>query len=283
MMEVRVGAFVLLGLVLLVYIVFSVSDIFRTDSSHQLNVVFRSVGGVDVGAPVRLAGVGVGEIKKIDIFYEPSEKTALVRLETGLKKGTIIKEGYKAYIRTLGLLGEKYLEIMPGIEAEGKRVLASGEVLRGEDPVSLEEAMEGISELTQDKDVKESLRQALITSAELLKKLNRLTENVDLMVTQNSDNIHQLVVNLKDATEDLDVTVTSLNNIFTKVEKGEGTIGKLINETDIYDNLSALAADLRKHPGKLLQRVRTSDTPTRGTEIKPSQHKKDMDSGHGIP
>ena len=106
-----------------------------------------------------------------------------------------IEEDSLAIINTLGLLGEKYLEVFPG--TVGGKILSEGEILVGRDPVP-------VSDMTE--------------------KMKALAE--------------------------------SATAVMDRLRHGEGTVGKLLTEDKIYNDLEALVADLRAHPWKLFKRGR---------------------------
>jgi len=113
-LELKVGVFVFIGLVILVIFILSIGG-FRTWSlGYRINVDFNFVNGVKVGAPVRFAGVDVGEVKKIKLEFIPEENRSNVRLVIWVRDIIKIPADSTIWVNTLGLLGEKYIEIMPG-------------------------------------------------------------------------------------------------------------------------------------------------------------------------
>src|SRR3989338_1166009 len=196
--ELKVGVFILIGITIFFIIVFSISDIYFIKPGYRINILFNFASGLARSAPVRLAGVNVGQVETIDITYDKESLRSKALVTAWIKGGTNIEEDSEITINTLGLLGEKYLEIFPG--TGGKGLLKEGSTVTGHDPVSME----------------------------------KVTENIK---------------NLSDS-----VTV-----IVKRLEKGEGTVGKLLAEDAVYDDLKATAAnfkdfseDIKKHPWKLL-------------------------------
>lgn len=133
--EVKVGIFVLIGFIILFIMIFSIGDVYMFKPGYRVMVRFNFANGIAMNAPVRLAGIEVGEIDNIRIYYDTGEEGTKVELSAWIKKDVSIEEDAKAVINTLGLLGEKYLEIFPG---KSKRFLADSSTLVGIDPVSTE-------------------------------------------------------------------------------------------------------------------------------------------------
>ena len=68
--ELKVGLFITAGILIFFIIVFSIGDVYLVRKGYHINVVFGFANGITEAAPVRLAGVNVGQIDKIDIFYD---------------------------------------------------------------------------------------------------------------------------------------------------------------------------------------------------------------------
>jgi len=172
-LEVKVGIFVIIGLVILSIMIFSIGGFYNVKPGYNLKVIFSFANGVDVGAPVRLAGVEIGEIKDIRIFYDENIQQTKVELLAWVEKGVPINNDAKANINTLGLLGEKYLEIFPGTPQAP--VLKENDTLVGHDPISteeftelgfkialkLDEAIDSINKIVADPNNKQNLEQTL--------------------------------------------------------------------------------------------------------------------------
>ena len=133
--EVKVGMFILLGFIILFIMIFSIGEIHLFKPGYRIKVLFNFANGIAMSAPVRLAGIEVGEIDNIRIYYDIKEERTKVELSARIKRDVPIEEDAEAVINTLGLLGEKYLEIFPG---RSKRFLEDGSALVGTDPISTE-------------------------------------------------------------------------------------------------------------------------------------------------
>lgn len=135
--EVKVGMFILVGFVILLLMIFSIGDIYFIRPGYHIKVVFNFANGIAKNAPVRLAGIEVGEVDDLKIYYDGKEERTKVELSAWIKRNNImIESDARAVINTLGILGEKYLEIFPG---KSKSFLKECDVLVGKDPVSMED------------------------------------------------------------------------------------------------------------------------------------------------
>lgn len=113
MMYAAVGAFVLAGLLALVYLGLKASDLsgFRAGDSYELTAMFNDISGLSNNAKVTMSGVQVGRVTGIS--YDPQMYQARVSLQISSKYNALPLDT-SAEIFTAGLLGEKYIGLTPG-------------------------------------------------------------------------------------------------------------------------------------------------------------------------
>src|SRR5271167_2655060 len=135
-LEMKVGLFVLMAALALTFFIISVSDLSIFEKGRHIQVVFGFASGLREAAPVRLAGVEVGLVKKLKVFVDDSDghKTK-VRVSVWIKDDITIPADSKITINQLGILGEKYLEIIPGKSTDS---IKDDSVIAGQDPVPIE-------------------------------------------------------------------------------------------------------------------------------------------------
>jgi phospholipid/cholesterol/gamma-HCH transport system substrate-binding protein len=123
--DLAVGFFVAIGILALVFLALKVGNLvnFSMSEGYRLETRFDNIGGLKVRAPVKSAGVVVGRIEAIQLDSETYEAVIDLRIapEYRFTKDTI------ASILTSGLLGEQYISLESGGEAEylknGERVM----------------------------------------------------------------------------------------------------------------------------------------------------------------
>jgi len=189
-LELKVGIFVFIGLVIFVLFILFIGGFKTWSSGYKININFNFVNGVKIGAPVRFAGVDAGEIKKIHVEYLPEANKTNIRLEAWLRSTIKVPADSTVLVNTLGLLGEKYIEIMPGNNYA--QCLTDGQNLTGIDPMPMDKVMK--------------------TAQDIL---------------------------------------SNIDDSLTKIRNKEGTMGKLIYDDAIYNELQAFVTDVRKNPWKL--------------------------------
>ncbi|KPK97092.1 MAG: hypothetical protein AMJ95_10990 [Omnitrophica WOR_2 bacterium SM23_72] len=139
-LEMKVGVFVFIGLILLAIFILSIGGFKTWTSGYRIHFIFNFVNGVKLGAPVRFAGVDVGVVKDIKFILPAEEPVTKVDIDCWVKREVMIPVDSTVWVNTLGLLGEKYVEVMPG--EDYSNVLSDNQQLIGEDPVPMQEVTE---------------------------------------------------------------------------------------------------------------------------------------------
>ena len=136
--DLRVGALTLAALALLAVAILTIGQrqqVFVRHTRYQTS--FTNVTGLQTGAAVRLSGVDVGFVEAIELPTDPEQNRIAVRFSVDADYTERIREDSEVSIKTIGLLGDKYLEVRAGSSAAA-RVLEGGRV-RGRDPAEVEE------------------------------------------------------------------------------------------------------------------------------------------------
>lgn len=227
--ELKVGIFIFIGIVILSVIVFSIGNFYTIKRGYNLNIVYSFANGINVGAPVRYAGVEVGEVQNIQVYFDEKENRPLVKVLIWVSQNTWVNEDAKALINTLGLLGEKYLEIVPGTRES--RLLKSGDTLRGKDPVSTEE-------LTRE-------------TREMLVKMDAMVESINKVVGDE-----EFRLSVKNTASNIESLSTEMVSFLTQAKEGKGTIGRLMSDDKLYKDIDDMILDIKKNPWKLLYKPR---------------------------
>ncbi len=149
-MELKLGIFVFVALIIFVISILSISGVRTLTSGYQVDFMFHFINGVKKGAPVRFAGLDVGEVKTIKYFFDDKESKTKIRVTCWVDTGVKIPLDSSIWINTLGLLGEKYIEIMPGVDYE-RCLQADGEIT-GEDPVAMNDVFKSAKNIVDSVD-----------------------------------------------------------------------------------------------------------------------------------
>jgi phospholipid/cholesterol/gamma-HCH transport system substrate-binding protein len=271
--ETKVGLLVLVSLIILGAAILLVGD-FRLERGYTIKVLFNDISGLQVRAPVKTAGVQIGEVTKVDLIRGKAQVTLWI-------KGNLsVFSDARATIASTGLIGTKYLELFLGTKTD--RPLKEGDMLVGIDPVSFDkiinEGLKGftdladaVKEFTGDKEMKDSLKKIFTNVSSVMEKVNTLMTDKNKNITNIVDNFEQFSVrinqvaaklddlsgaiskddlkttmeNFKNISVKLDAALTSLNNIAAKIEGGQGTLGKLVNDEQMAEDVKGTVSSLR--------------------------------------
>lgn len=226
-LEYKVGLFVLAGLIALTAYIFSISSKSAFEGGKTVRVIFGFANGLKKNAPVRIAGVDKGTVKNISLIVDKADKRTKVAVDISVGKDARIPVDSTVIINQLGLMGEKYVEIMPGIDY--RYFFEDGKTYIGKDPIAQEMISERVLQVT--------------------KKVESAVSGVDGMVNNeaNKGNIQGLLANMNSMTGNMD-------EILKDIRAGKGTLGKFMYDEGLYDDLHGLTSDLRANPWKLLHR-----------------------------
>ncbi|HEX9780414.1 MAG TPA: MlaD family protein [bacterium] len=234
-LEITVGIFIVSGVTLLSLFIFFITDLSSYfQPGYRLRVQFDSANGITDGSSVQYAGVEVGRILSVGIVTVPEQPVPQVELLIQLPVDVRVREDDVAAISTFGLLGEKYLEIIPGSGQGG--ILQPGGRLVGKPPVSTEHIIE--------------------RSNEVLTELKLTLQGINDLVGDNESRIYlkEALREARDATRQWKLVGERLNLALSHAESGEGTLGKVLYDDDLHQRAVLLVEDLRANPWKLLAR-----------------------------
>ena len=223
--EVSVGVFVILGFIFLTLVLFFVSGVYLFRSGYTVSAMFNYVSILNRGAPVRMAGVRVGEVSQVDIVYDEAKQNNRVKVKLFIEKGVEIRENYAFTVRGTHVLSEPHVEITP--KPGTFPLLRKGAVVEGVPLVAVEELID--------------------RAHEVLDHLSSLSGSLSDSFKGPEGDVHQSFQNIESSS-------ASLSHILGKVEKGDGTLGKLLMEDELYKEMDAFVKDVRAHPWKLLKK-----------------------------
>lgn len=196
-LELKVGIFVFIGLVILTWFVLLIGDFKLVRLGYNIRVTFGFANGIKIGAPVRVAGVDKGEIKEIKLTHDALGKSKVI-LKAWVDGDTVIPVDSRAWVNTLGLLGEKYLELIPG--KDYKNVLVENSMLVGEDPTSIQEVTDLAKDIAlQAKDTLGKMQEALTSLDSVLKDMHEGRGTVGKLFTDTKlyTDIEEMFADLK--------------------------------------------------------------------------------------
>lgn len=141
--EFLVGCLVLLVVVLLFLFGWLMGVVGPLHPQARYYLLYGFAGGVEVGSPVRVSGVKVGKVEKIeflpkDFQYRPEDRVTL-KLTVGVTRNAaeVVREDSKFYVNMAGIIGERYIEVSPG--SSTSKILSDNATVRGIDPPRIDQ------------------------------------------------------------------------------------------------------------------------------------------------
>jgi len=299
-LELKVGVFALVVLVLLTFMTFRVGEInLFKKKGYILNVYFNDLAGLDKKTRVQVSGVDAGVIEGVAL--EDGKVRVKVRIAEHIK----LYSDASATIKFTGLLGDKFLAITPGSKMP---LLKDGDVIVNKieatdvdsliqnlSRVSLQiaELSSSLNEAIGPPESKQALKETIMNLKDITKNINTAIVNNDRSLKMVLSNLNDLsasladfiktnkepftatVANMKDfsgtlkddgstvirdlnkATNSLREvieenrpalrnTIENFDKISTKIESGEGTLGKLVNDEELYNSVNDAAKTVNK-------------------------------------
>jgi phospholipid/cholesterol/gamma-HCH transport system substrate-binding protein len=279
--EIKVGLLVLSALAVLaigILLIGQQSNLFRATNKYY--VEYNNVAGLNAGNPVQLNGVDVGRVSSVVLPEEPGELNIRVWISVDRRYAPRIRQDSEARIKTLGLLGDKFIEIVSGspehppIPDGGQiptrpgtsldELMASGEDLM-DNVMSISSSLrtvlgrmedgQGIlGQLTMDTPEGEQLIGSLVASAESVERLTATLETGDGPLPRL---LHDRVL-----AQRIDTAMARLETVLAKVDEGEGALPMLINDPAGAERVRTTLANLEKTSADLsalVEDVRSAD------------------------
>ncbi len=278
--EVRVGVTLTLAGLLLVVGILWLGGFSFGESRYSFSIMFTEVSGLVVGDKVTVAGLTAGEIMSLQLA--PFGKViAEVEVDSDIK----IPIDSHISVASYGLIGAKVISIIPGgsdayIEqdtvVQGVYEKGLGDVVHqmGKALTGIQDVLKAADEILTDREGKELVKEALVNANAASFDLRQATADISVMATELRafvnekkdpageaiDAMESAVVGFADVTADLKIISASLDSIVRRVEGGEGTLGKLVNEDEMHDEFLAavkeireLVADIRDNPESFIR------------------------------
>lgn len=276
--EVKTGIIVLAGIALFIlgFSYLKSNSIF--DESKKLYAVYNHVGGLQTGTVVTINGFNVGNVS--DIKFKDKSGKLLVTLIINNKFE--FSKNSTAELFDTGIIGGKGIQINPVFD--GSAVVQSGDTLKAvikpgltelvqekltplqlkvEDAVSnADSLLVNVNEVLDDR-TKLELRQSISGLNSLVQSFQKSANALNALMVENQTEIDSSLknvnaitsnfasisnqlkeANLENTMQDFSKSVENLNLLLAKIDQGQGTLGKMANNEELYNNLSSASKEL---------------------------------------
>ena len=287
--EITVGVTVIIALVVVVWSVTALRQVRLAEATRHWRVTFSDVGGLAEDDPVTVNGVKKGSVKQIRLAPR-----GRVVVDFILTRDVRLTHGDRVFIRNVGMMGEKFIAIAPG--PGGKAYDAQRDTIEGVYESGIPEvvsqmgsALASLEKLSDRFDrllaiaeehntVRSTLANVEAASADLKHTLadshddlvaladnlratsevaRRTAESTEPRVSRALDDVSHTSARMDSLIARLDTLSGELTDVSRKVNSGQGTAAKLLNDRALYDEtrlalreLTNLVHDLRTNPKK---------------------------------
>jgi len=282
--EVRIGLFVLVGLLSTVIVLFLLTDPATFRGRYMVQTEVDDALGVRRGDPVQMRGVNIGRVHDFHL----REGRVIITLE--IEGRWDIPEDSRTRLTGIGLLGGRTVEVIPG---ESATYLSAGGRMPGESPegvleladvmgAELREVLGQVRRLLSDTTVdhlqasagelERALSSAALTAEEQRDELRNLTRSLSRSAARVEEitaavevegtlaRADSTIAELRAAGANLNRASSTLEVLMDRVERGEGTLGQLSTNDELYRNvsdaaaaISRLAQDVQENPGRYIR------------------------------
>jgi len=271
-------------------------------SDRIYHAIYDNVEGLQPSAPVTINGLTVGKVQSIN-FKDDTGKLVVTMMVTRDFK---FSKSSEAQLYEAGLIGGKAIAIVPSFNDPS--VAETGAYLKGTSKAGLSELVnqkltplqgkiEAVmvsadSVLTNINDVfdettKENLRSSIAQLNSTVGSFKSMSTNLNTLIDGNKEKLNNTLTNvdkvssdlskvsgslaeaeLDKTIKDLQVTIANFNGVLSKIENGEGSIGKLLTEEKLYNNLEnaskeleELLRDIKLHPARYRRILSKKEIP----------------------
>jgi len=276
--EIGVGALVLMGLAVFTVGLFWLTGRSIKSTGVKADVVFSNVSGLKQGDPVMVSGVKKGRVQSVKL-----QRVGRVEVVLELASDVKPRVDASASVGSTDFFGARFVDFSPGDDQ--KPYLQDGHAIVGTTPPALMDVATGVATRANElignasgivnQQLAEDIHNTLVAtqrglnvlteagSGSMIRQTTATLASVERVMARidtilgNGKRIDSLGANITDLTNELSHATASLNGLLAKVNKGEGTLGRLASDSTLYNDLhktlnalTDLLTDLKERPGR---------------------------------
>ena len=218
--EQKVGLFFLVGVLLVLVAIEATVGTGLLTKAYHLYVDYPSAEGLRSGDTAQVAGIRLGKVDEIAL--QPTG----VRVRISLQRRALVHRDSVATLDYQALSGNRFISISLG--SANAPVAKEGDTIEGKVPPGITQMigeLKGVASSVED------------LADSLNRNQDRLLNNVNAMIEENRSAVQQ--------------ALTNLDSITAKLDRGDGTLAKLLNDRSLYEHADAVLSDLRKISSRL--------------------------------
>jgi phospholipid/cholesterol/gamma-HCH transport system substrate-binding protein len=237
--NIRLGTFLIGGLTILIFLFYMIGknkNLFG--KNYTLRARFENIQGLKAGNNVRYAGIDVGTVEQVEIINDHSIEVVMT---INKKMNHIIRKNALASIGTDGIVGNKIVNMNP--QNSNSPYAEENDLLPTRMPIDTDELLRTLSKSNNNiAEISEGLKTTI-------SKINNSHAMWNILNDETlKRNLNVSVENISDATVNIKAASKSIQHIALKVQKGEGSLGRLIYDSNLVISLDSAISSIH-HAG----------------------------------
>jgi len=225
--------------------------------------VVDNAGGLVPKSAVKMAGIKVGTIEDIELA-----EGGRARVKIALNRGVPFTASSRVELRSDGILGDKHVELIPGTPGDAE--LENGSIITNtNDKAGLDNVMSEVGKISKNLNTLiENLNKATMGDGDDTTPIGRIIKNIESLSAdlaevsgENKDKIHDIIDRIASVSRSLDAalsnenlarvnsTLKNIDEITAKINRGEGTVGRLINDEHTVEQLNSAIENVNNFMG----------------------------------
>jgi phospholipid/cholesterol/gamma-HCH transport system substrate-binding protein len=268
MNELKVGLLALMTMASVVYMSIKVTSNQSGFGEYvQYRTIIKDASGIFPKTPIKVAGINAGRIKAIEL----ADNNAIITFEVLAK--VVVTQNSKLKIKTVGFLGDKYLEIIMG---PSKDRLKENGIIAAHEGGGIENLVKDASAVLKDvKVIMGTIKESMAPEGQepplqkILQDMKAATAVLSRVMQGNEEKINDMIANMEEFSEDIAYQMNNQNpdsamkdmkevlantkkltgdleKIVANIKAGKGTVGKLLVEEQIADEVRETMAGVRQ-------------------------------------
>ncbi|HEY1697652.1 MAG TPA: MlaD family protein [Polyangiaceae bacterium] len=259
--QLKVGVFVILGLVLTMVAIFLIGSTRQLwQSKVGYKTAFKDVAGLKPGAPIRMGGLDIGQVTSVSHGSDARDARIFVSLSIEKKEAARIRTDTIARVGNKGLLGDKMIELTVGSPSEP--ALDPSQIMASEDPADIfgavnkvaaaaENAIEKLGPLAQslgDPKLADDVKGSASDMHSLLEVMVHGDGTMHRLFYDHrtADQFDALLANANRTTQTLDATLVDVQDVTDHVKQGPGIAHALVYDGELSKDSAGVLSELHK-------------------------------------
>ena len=242
--KLQVGILLMFAIAIMMWASLSGAGTSIFDAKAEFHCYFKNTNGMLPGSPVWMSGVEVGSVKSIKFTNLSPDQQVMVICRINKEYWPMLTSDCRVQLGTIGLIGDKYVEIVPG--TKGLPVLIEGDLIETADVGDAQEMF------AKGEEVFDQIGSLITGLSGVIARIEKGEGSLGLLAKDEAFYVEttalmsnltslsaELQKNQERVTSSLERMAGSVADLSDQVKTNTGTLGKLMTDPELYDNLSA--------------------------------------------